>query len=407
MGIITNAITYIPEHLNKNNMPWISDILYHPKLVYTYPTGFTPEEYKFVIELFDQLTKRKIKMPPNFWRMLPNYFNLTKEFIDASKTLSPLLNKKISFALLIYDRDINKLEKTKEIFINDDKIYKYLSQVKLDFRLLDREFLSHIWHASFEFENFDKINYIKKITANSEEFLINFYSLFINKLLYLISLPIDKAIQNNSWWPLLGYLEKYTIENRQIQNNFESNKFTVERIKYRLFFELTSPIFGICNNIAKAIYTNELIENKIEEIDELKNVCESISFELMKINYNNSGLIQALLMHELKKKVLNPLSDLTKQTKQKIEKLFKSFLLDSSIIGTLVTALNNTITLETIGITASAGLLSSLGNTFLNTNDNYTLPSKFISKQLKKIKLEQKDYIGIIENISSNSIIIK
>ncbi len=377
-------ITYIPEHLSKTNLPWISDILYHEKIAYTHPTGFTPDEYEYLIDLYDYFTIKGIKQPMYFWYMLPNYFNLSDEFGEALNILSPLIHKNISISLLAYDRDLYRLNKTNEIFINDPNIYYHLSHVDVDFRLFDRELLSHIWQVSLEPEFKDIVPYIKDITGEVDSFLINYYSILINKLLFFQSINIGIAIQNQTWLPLLKYLEKYSQSDNNIADSSNDSEFDLEHLKFRLFFELTSPIYGVCDSIKNSQFTLDLLNNKIDEIKALKNKCETIACELIKINCSDKAVLQKILDNELKKHVVLPLSDLIMQRKDKVEKILKSFVFDSTVIGAILSTYTNQVSMDTISVSLGAGLASSLGNNLIHKNNNLVNPDKFILNQLKK-----------------------
>jgi hypothetical protein len=352
-----------PGYLNPKSLPYASDIFYHQNLTYFLPTGFHPVEINSVIEFPGYCHQNSIALPAVIWEMPQHYFSSAKASIEAAEVLEPLRNKVVKFVQPIYPRDRKIIEKTKLEILENPILLEKFKLADLDIQLISRELLSHILYELFLEVGFPgAIEYINDQFKSLDDFLLLVASVLINRLKALFIYPSSELLlYEHSWSPAIHELMKIQdVHKKDITSNSSTSldSLEIEHFKFKLFETVLMPLFGRCDSYPKSTFVAQTLEDKHDEINALKQECGCIGREIILLPTSDQHIKQEVLQEQIRQRVLEPLSDISRKSKQDVLKLLTEFTLDGSVIGGLLTIFQgfNPVVLGTGAATAALSI---------------------------------------------------
>lgn len=390
----------VPSYLNRNSLPYASDIFYHGKITYFMPTGFVPQEIKTVFEFPEYCRNRSIALPNIIWEMCKLYFENDIETNECADILEHLRKDHITLALLSYPRNIEVVDEAKNYIQNNLELFQIFRRIDVDIKFAARELLSHVlYEVVLEKGEEEAVEYIKINSRNINDIALLIAAVIMNRVKLFISFETI-LIYEHDWYPLITRI-------RELQAN-EANKIKVtdtqdsERIEAfgsRLFGEILNPIYGRCDSKPKSKKIGIIAKSKIREINELKEKCEVIAREVCLLQTKEEKIKQKILRELIIREIEVPLSEMIEKPTKQTKVLLRDFLTDSGIIaGILMLVKGGTI--KTLTTALEAGILSSGIKYIINNSKRETLPSDLLIAGMKNMKVKYKDVQNHLNSIT-------
>ena len=389
-----------PEYLNDETLPYISDLLYHERLLYSLPVGFHPIEINSVIEFPSYCSNHSIALPKIIWDMCHLYFENSKASISAIKKIEPLRNGPITIVMLSYPRNRAAIEETANMIKENPIFIEEFKKVNMDKRFLARELLSHVLYEVFLEEGFQgAIAYLQEKAKTPDDFLILSAAVILNRLKFFTDPSAELILYEHSWYQAISEASTLLYGNNTQNDESDDEEFKIEHFRYKLFETILLPIFGKCDSADKANKVKSLLCDRKEEIISLKDECKRIATEVILLPTQNNAIREDQLRDLIKNKIADPLNGIVQTPKTELQSFIGNFLLDSTVIGGLLTVLQG-FDASLVGTSAAAGFISSgIRNIIGNRSQKKDIPPKLIAENLRKSTksiLEMQDYLTSI-----------
>jgi hypothetical protein len=127
---------------------------------------------------------------------------------------------------------------------------------------------------------------------------------------------------------------------------------------------------------------------KREEIENLINVCRSISTDFLLLQSRDSELKRKKLSFLLEERIIEPLSNLLEQPKRNAKKFLIKSIASSGVIASLI-SMTTQPNFLTLGISATAGTISAGINQLIEQQAKKKIPTKFLITSLRKMKIKE------------------
>jgi hypothetical protein len=400
-----------PGYLSQKSLPYASDVFYHQKLTYFSPTGFHPTETNSVIEFPGYCHQHSIALPEIIWEMPQHYFNSAKALIENSEILEPLRDKVIKLVQPVYARDRSAIDRAKATIIENPILLEKFKLVDLDLQLVSRELLSHVLYGLFLEEGFSgAIQYIHDNSKTSDDFLLLIASVLVNRLRALFIYPSSELLlYEHSWSPIIHELARMVDVEKSDESSdstVSSDRVEIENFKFKLFEVVLSPLFGRCDSYSKSMFVAQTLQDRQEEINVLKQECGYIGREVILLPTSDPNIKQEVLQEQIKKRILEPLSDISRKPKQDILKLLTEFTLDGSVMGGILTIFQgfNPVVLGTGAATAAL----SVGLRYLlsERSQKSVNPSNLLVKGMNTSRIKYEEIQTHLNAISMSEITV-
>jgi hypothetical protein len=384
-------ITACPGYISNKNLPLASDIFYHRKIRYLAPTGFTPVEINNVFDFPAYCDKKNIRLPGIIWEMCNSYFINSSNALQAFNIMEPLHENNYDMIMTSYPRDIKAIEKAKVFLIENPHLVKIFDDGLIDPLIVSRETLSHILYGVYlESGNDGAVSYIMNNSKTIDDLKLLILATIINRLNIFAQIDSELLIYNQEWLPFIDEVLKNTKKSDCKWKN--SDERDIELMTYKLFEAIITPIFGSCDEFNKNRFIAETNIYKIDSIQELKNKCNKISTEIILMNTDSENLKEKYLKELLSKNIIEPFGELIDKPKNDINKLVFEILLESGVVGGLLTLVQG-MGVETLVYAMAAGTIST-GAKYLYTerNQKSDVPSELLLAGLKEMRKDYAEY---------------
>jgi len=392
-----------PGYINENCLPLASDIFYHGQIVYFLPTGFHPIEIHSIVEFPGHCARESIPFPAIFWEMFNPYFENSKVAKEALEVIEPLRRKYIKAIMLSYPRGKNAINETKELISANQRIYESFKETDFDIKFIARELLSHLLFEVFIEDGFNGVvKYLRENTKSPDDLFRLIAAVMINRL---IRIPSDTLLlYEHNYLNLIEVVSDFREKKEDAIVGSEEG-FDIEHFRYKLFETLLIPIYGRCDTKSKSEYIAKIADKKAKEIEALKRVCLTISREVVLLSTNNNSVKQTKLSEMVTQHIEEPLGALIEKKSSEIKKLLADFMLDSTLIAGLLTALQTKANIDVVGTAAMAGALSTGIKYLLNDKSKKIQPSTLLVEGMQKARVEYEKYEQYLRSIAMEQLI--
>jgi hypothetical protein len=350
-----------PGYLNLNYLPNASDIFYHEKLIYFLPTGFHPIELNSIIEFPSYCFDKSIALPSIIWDMCNLYFECDKAAEECLDIIEPLREKFVKIIATIYPRDWSAIDDSRKLLVKYPLLYENFKKTVFDLQFAARELLSHVLYEIFILEGYNgAIKYLRANSKNPEDLLLLIAAVLINRLKIFTKYNSTLLLYDCSWFPVISQLAKLDDSGGAKDTNVDdSDSLNVEHFRFKLFEAILMPIFGRCETKTKSHTVEQIATKKRKEIDVLKERCKVIATEVVLLPTCDIKLKQAKLSDMITKEILKPLSDVIEKPLKDIKSLLSNFILDSTVIGGVLSLLQNS-DVNVMSTAVAAGAISTV-----------------------------------------------
>jgi len=387
-----------PHYISKRYLPYASDVFFHGQLVYFGPTGFTPIETKSILNFPEYCYKKRIALPQVYWDFCSHYFVNSQLALEAINILEPLReSKNIVIMALSYSRDIRAIEEAIQITHEHPNLKKKILLAPLDIDFISRETCSHLLYEVFLEKGYEGVvQYLEQyMTKEQIETLVS--AVVVNRLRVLASFyPL--LIFDEYWIDILKEIPPLHENQRKELENHEVDIFCS-----RLFGSILYPLYGRCDSLEKNQNIARLNKEKREELENLINVCRSISTDFLLLQNKDSYLKRKKLSFMLEERIIQPLSDLLEQPMRDTKKFLVKSIASSGVITSLISMAIQPNFL-TLSISVTAGTISAGISQLIERQVKKKNPTKFLITSLRKMKVKEDFLIKSLRNIPRQAI---
>jgi len=391
-----------PGYLNQKCLPYASDVFYHDRLIYFLPTGFHPLELHSVLEFPRYCYDNSIALPGIIWEMCNLYFENGKAATESINLIEPLRKKFVTIAGAIYSRDRSAIDKSRKLLAEHPLLYEGFQKTAFDLRFAARELLSHVLFEIFIQEGYKgAVEYFRANTNNPDDLLHLIAAVLINRLKLFVSHSTSLLIYEHTWYPLINQMVAlYNPDKSTDVDVDKSDSHVVEHFRYKLFETILMPIFGRCDTQSKSHMVAELASKKRKEIDALKDECQLVARKVVLLPTHDVKLRQAELSDMIRKHVTEPLGDLLEKPSKDTQGLLRDFILDSTVIGGVLSILQHDHVNVLITTAAAAGISAGVKYILRKKSRRKIEPSDLLVTGIQKMRIEHEEIQRQLNRIS-------
>jgi len=384
-----------PVYISKRHLPYASDVFFHQQLVYFAPTGIFPFENQSVLDFPQYCYERKIALPGIYWDFCSLYFANSYFALQAADILKPLRDSKnIEIIALSYSRDLRAIQESIQIMRKHPNLRNKILRSPLDIEIISREVCSHLLHeVMLEKNGFDGVvRYLEQYKHKDQiETLVS--AVVVNRLRALASFyPL--LVFDEYWIDILNEIPPL----RETMEGKEPEIQEVDILSSRLFASILSPLYGRCDSLKKNQIVAQLTKEKRREIENLINICRSISTDFLLMQTKDIELKRTKLSFMLEERIIDPLSDFLEQSKEATKKFLVRSIMSSGVIASLISMAIQPSFLS-FGISAAAGTISAGISQFVEQRTEKKNPTKFLITSIRKMKVRDDVLAGTIRKI--------
>jgi hypothetical protein len=388
----------IPTYLSRSNTPSVSSLLYQEKLTFFMPTGFTPKEFQSVAEFPQYCRNNSVSLPGWIWSFCEQYFQNSDEALVCATTLEPLRGL-VNIVATSYNRNRAAIDSSRNLLFEHPHLLNTIRNMRLRTPFVAREVLSHVLYEVFLEEGHSGcVEYLREHTATPEatDWLIG--AVLVNRFKLFVAMNEPVVLFEHAWHELFGQLQVALDSSRQVELDDAQR---AELFSHSLFEAIVTPIFGWIDSRDKAEMVAKVSRKSRDSISSLKTLCRDVGVEMIITPTQDKRLRERLLARRLEDLIVEPLAELLRRPKRDVLQLVKDFLLDSTVVGGVLSIADG-FNASTVGLAGAAGAIS-IGAKYLfsETESRSTAPAAVLVEGLRHSGVQEADLFKELRSLAS------